>query len=135
MGAKRTDETYVPDGLRRPQGEQGEIKLGSGAFTGSYFFHSRFEDGKGTNPEELIAAAHAGCISMALAATLAAAGRPPAKIHGEGVFRPCAGRLRDLSNRARDRRPSRRRRRKPRKNCPVSQALKAVEITITARLV
>src|SRR6202521_3348712 len=60
---------------------QGEIKLGSTAFTGSYSFHSRFEDGKGTNPEELIAAAHAGCFSMALAATLAAAGHPPAKIH------------------------------------------------------
>jgi len=44
---------------------QGKIKLGSGAFEGSYSFKSRFEEGKGTNPEELIAAAHAGCFSMA----------------------------------------------------------------------
>jgi osmotically inducible protein OsmC len=76
--AIRTSEAEWRGDLK---GGQGEIKLGSGAFTGSYSFHSRFEDGKGTNPEELIAAAHAGCFSMALAATLAAAGHPPAKIH------------------------------------------------------
>jgi lipoyl-dependent peroxiredoxin len=45
----------------------GTLSLGSGAFEGSYSFASRFEDGEGTNPEELIAAAHAGCFSMALA--------------------------------------------------------------------
>jgi osmotically inducible protein OsmC len=46
------------------------MSLGSGAFEGSYSFASRFEDGDGTNPEELIAAAHAGCFSMALALAL-----------------------------------------------------------------
>lgn len=48
----------------------GTMSLGSGAFEGSYSFASRFESGEGTNPEELIAAAHAGCFSMALAAAL-----------------------------------------------------------------
>jgi osmotically inducible protein OsmC len=48
------------------------MSLGSGAFDGSYSFASRFESGEGTNPEELIAAAHAGCFSMALAAALSA---------------------------------------------------------------
>jgi osmotically inducible protein OsmC len=50
----------------------GTMSLGSGAFEGSYSFASRFENGEGTNPEELIAAAHAGCFSMALAAALSA---------------------------------------------------------------
>ena len=45
---------------------KGTMKLGSGAFEGQYSFSTRFEEGKGTNPEELIAAAHAGCFSMAL---------------------------------------------------------------------
>jgi lipoyl-dependent peroxiredoxin len=50
----------------------GKMSLGSGAFEGNYSFASRFESGDGTNPEELIAAAHAGCFSMALAAVLSA---------------------------------------------------------------
>jgi lipoyl-dependent peroxiredoxin len=49
---------------------KGTMSLGSGAFEGPYSFASRFESGDGTNPEELIAAAHAGCFSMALAAAL-----------------------------------------------------------------
>ena len=48
----------------------GTMRLGGGAYEGPYSFRSRFEDGDGTNPEELIAAAHAGCFSMALTATL-----------------------------------------------------------------
>ncbi len=52
----------------------GSVKLGSGAYEGQYSFASRFEEGTGTNPEELIAAAHAGCFSMALAAALAREG-------------------------------------------------------------
>lgn len=46
---------------------KGSMALGSGAFEGRYSFASRFEDGSGTNPEELIGAAHAGCSAMALA--------------------------------------------------------------------
>jgi osmotically inducible protein OsmC len=50
------------------------VSLGSGAFTGPYSFRSRFEDGEGTNPEELIGAAHAGCFTMALDLMLGEAG-------------------------------------------------------------
>ncbi len=59
----------------------GKLRLGSGVFEGAYSFPSRFEDGPGTNPEELIAAAHAGCFSMALAYGLGAAGFDPSGIH------------------------------------------------------
>ncbi len=52
----------------------GTLKTGSGAVQGAYSFPSRFEDGQGTNPEELLGAAHAGCFSMALAASLARQG-------------------------------------------------------------
>ena len=55
----------------------GTMSFGSGAFEGSYSFASRFESGEGTNPEELIAAAHAGCFSMALAAALSQADHVP----------------------------------------------------------
>src|SRR6516165_330658 len=59
----------------------GKVRLGSGAFEGQYSYNSRFAEGVGTNPEELIAAAHAGCFSMALSAALTQAGHPPARIH------------------------------------------------------
>src|SRR5687767_1402755 len=54
----------------------GHLKLGSGAFEGQYNFTSRFENGTGTNPEELIGAAHAGCFTMALNSALDRAGTP-----------------------------------------------------------
>jgi len=59
----------------------GTMKLGSGAYEGPYSFRSRMEDGDGTNPEELIGAAHAGCFSMALTAMLTGAGFPPTRVH------------------------------------------------------
>lgn len=59
----------------------GSIELGSGAYKGAYSFQSRFESGTGTNPEELIAAAHAGCYSMALSHALASAGYAPKRVH------------------------------------------------------
>lgn len=52
----------------------GHMRLGSGAYEGAFDVPSRFEDGAGTNPEELIAAAHAGCFSMQLSALLTRAG-------------------------------------------------------------
>jgi osmotically inducible protein OsmC len=55
----------------------GTVTVGDGVWSGDYSFASRFEEGEGTNPEELIAAAHAGCFSMALSAQLAADGHPP----------------------------------------------------------
>jgi osmotically inducible protein OsmC len=73
---------------------KGKMKFGSGAFEGNYSVASRFEEGPGTNPEELIGAAHAGCFSMALSLILDQAGftaeriRTSARVHidkvGEG---------------------------------------------------
>jgi osmotically inducible protein OsmC len=59
---------------------KGTMKFGSGAFEGAYSFSSRFEEGTGTNPEELIGAAHAGCYSMALSAELGKVGITPDRI-------------------------------------------------------
>jgi lipoyl-dependent peroxiredoxin len=64
-------------GLR---GGRGQFNGKSGVIQGSYSFATRFEGAKGTNPEELIAAAHASCLSMALSAGLEAAGTPPKRI-------------------------------------------------------
>jgi len=58
------------------RGGNGTLSLGSGAFSGPYSFTSRFEDGSGTNPEEMIAAAHAACFAMATSAILAEQGTP-----------------------------------------------------------
>jgi lipoyl-dependent peroxiredoxin len=59
-----------------PEGD-GTMRLGGGAYEGPYSARSRFEEGEGTNPEELIAAAHAGCYSMALSGNLGRAGYEP----------------------------------------------------------
>ena len=56
------------------QSGSGTVKLGSGAYNGAYSYKSRFEEGVGTNPEELLGAAHAGCFTMALAAGLSRQG-------------------------------------------------------------
>ncbi len=58
----------------------GRMRLGGGAYEGPYSFQSRFEEGEGTNPEELIAAAHAGCFSMAFSAELGRAGHEPKRV-------------------------------------------------------
>ncbi|MEJ2629063.1 MAG: OsmC family protein [bacterium] len=62
---------------------KGSMSLGSGSFTGSYSFGSRFEETQGTNPEELIGAAHAGCFSMAFAHELDQKGYTPKKVSTE----------------------------------------------------
>jgi osmotically inducible protein OsmC len=62
------------------KGGKGMMKLGSGAYEGPYSFSSRFEEGTGTNPEELIGAAEAGCFSMALSSNLEKAGHPAKRI-------------------------------------------------------
>jgi osmotically inducible protein OsmC len=70
---------------------QGDLKSGKGTFTagdtisGDYSFRSRFEDGPGANPEQLIGAAHAACFSMALSSMLAEAGTPPTSIRTDAV--------------------------------------------------
>lgn len=123
----------------------GTIKLGSGAFEGQYSYNSRFAEGVGTNPEELIAAAHAGCFSMALAAALSEAGHAPAKIHtiAKVQFGPVQGGFAisriDLTTEASvpgiDAAAFEKTAEGAKQNCPVSKALKAVEITLSARLV
>jgi lipoyl-dependent peroxiredoxin len=59
----------------------GRLTVGDGVWSGDYSFASRFEEGEGTNPEELIAAAHAGCFTMALSLALGDAGHPPESIN------------------------------------------------------
>jgi osmotically inducible protein OsmC len=69
----------------------GTLTVGEGVFSGNYSFKSRFEEGEGTNPEELIAAAHAACFAMALSNMLSEAGHVPdsvrssAKVHLRNV--------------------------------------------------
>src|ERR1700721_15204 len=70
---------------------KGDVPSGSGTFTagdtisGDYSFKSRFEDGPGANPEQLIAAAHASCFSMALSSILAQAGTPPESVRTDAT--------------------------------------------------
>src|SRR5271155_2064727 len=70
---------------------EGDLKSGSGTFTagdtisGGYTFKSRFEDGPGSNPEQLIAAAHAACFSMALSNLLASEVHPPDSVHTDAT--------------------------------------------------
>ena len=70
----------------------GTMKVASGYFEGPYTFATRFEGGaKGTNPEELIGAAHAGCYSMFLSALLTNNGTPPARVHTTATVHLTAG--------------------------------------------
>jgi osmotically inducible protein OsmC len=64
---------------------KGTVRLGSGAFEGPFSFKTRFEDAPGTNPEELLGAAHAGCFTMALSAQLAKGGHAPRRVDTEAV--------------------------------------------------
>jgi len=119
----------------------GSIRLGSGAFEGAYTWRSRFADGEGTNPEELIGAAHAGCFSMAFANILAEAGYPPtsiattAKVHlGEGsgitlIALSTEGKVDGI-----DEKVFLEFAEQAKTGCPVSQALAAVDIELTAKL-
>jgi lipoyl-dependent peroxiredoxin len=124
---------------------KGTVKLGSGAFEGPYSFSSRFEDGKGTNPEELIGAAHAGCFSMALSGALTRAGFPPtriettARVHFGPVEGGFAIGLIELETTANvpgiDETTFQEHAEAAKKNCPVSKALVATEIKLNAKLV
>jgi osmotically inducible protein OsmC len=124
---------------------KGRVKLGSGAFEGQYSFASRFEDGTGTNPEELIGAAHAGCFSMALAAGLTRAGFNPTRINtnasvslekvGEGfkitrIELNTEAEIPNIEEAAFLEQAE-----TAKKNCPVSQALAGTEIKLNAKLV
>ena len=120
------------------------MRLGSGAFQGSYSFPSRFENGSGTNPEELIGAAHAGCFSMALAAGLSKAGFKPARIHttakvhldkaGEGFAITRIALETEAEVPGLDEAAFQAEADAAKKNCPVSKALAGTEITLAAVL-
>ncbi len=120
---------------------RGVMKLGSGAFEGAFSFATRFEEEPGTNPEELVGAAQAGCFSMYLAALLTTAGYPPtqirtsARVHlGEGPRIT----LIELATEAQvpnvDEQTFMVHVEKSKKNCPISQALTGPELRVTARL-
>ena len=125
---------------------KGTMKLGSGAYEGAYTFASRFENGKGTNPEELIGAAHAGCFSMALASGLAKSGHDPKRIattarvsltKGDSGFRITAIELEtEASVPGLDRSDLQKHAEEAKKNCPVSRALSGeISVTVQAKLV
>jgi len=138
--ASRTSEAVWQGDLKSGKGT---VKLGSGAFEGQYSFNSRFAEGVGTNPEELIAAAHAGCFSMALAAALTEGGHPPTKIHTTAKihFGPVPGGFAiskiDLMTEGSvpgiDAAAFETFAKGAKENCPVSKALAAVEITLTTK--
>ena len=126
------------------KGGRGTMALGSGAYEGAYSFGSRFEEAAGTNPEELIGAALAGCFSMALAAALGRAGHDPqsvatkAKVHLEKVGDAFAVTRIELDTEARvpgiDDDAFQETAAGAKEGCPVSKALAGVEITLDARL-
>ncbi len=122
----------------------GTMRLGSGAFEGQYSFPSRFEQGQGTNPEELIAAAHAGCFSMAFSHGLAGAGHKPTRVHtvarvhldkqggGFAITRielECDAEVPGI-----DEKTFQEQAQAAKANCPVSKALAGTEITLRATL-
>ena len=124
---------------------KGSVKLGSGAYEGQYSFSSRFESGTGTNPEELIAAAHAGCYSMALSAGLGKAGFAPTRVHttakvsidkvGEGFKITKITLVTDAAVPGIDDAKFQEIATATKSGCPVSQALSATLIELEAKLV
>jgi osmotically inducible protein OsmC len=124
---------------------KGRVKLGSGAFEGQYSFASRFEEGTGTNPEELIGAAHAGCFSMALAAGLTRADFNPTRISTtasvslEKVGESFKITRIELNTEAEipniDEAAFLEQAESAKKNCPVSQALAGTQISLNAKLI
>lgn len=124
----------------------GTVRFGSGehAYEGAYSFPSRFEEGDGTNPEELIAAAHAGCFSMALSSELGKVGFEPISIETEATLTlepvdgaqtisrielDCVAEIPGIAADAFLEQAE-----KAKENCPVSRALAGVSIQLKARL-
>jgi osmotically inducible protein OsmC len=137
----RTAEAEWKGNLSRGSGQ---MKLGSGAFEGSYSFVSRFEEGPGSNPEELIGAAHAGCFSMALSHILSEAGHIPdvvhttAKVHIDKVEDGFKITSIELETQAKvpgiDEETFQEKAEAAKEGCPVSQALAGTEIKLQAEL-
>ncbi len=139
--AKRTSEAEWKGDL---QAGGGEVALGSGAFKGPYTYKSRFEEGAGTNPEELLGAAHAACFTMALSFALSQAGHPPTRVHTRATvtFGPVPGGFAisriDLDTKGEvpgvDAATFEALAAQAKANCPVSKALAAVQIELKASL-
>lgn len=123
---------------------KGTVRTESGAVDGSYSFVSRFETGGGTNPEELIAAAHAGCFSMALSNGLSKAGHEPSSVQTEATIHlekvgagfeitrielVCNADVPGISDEEFQKEAA-----SAKENCPVSKLLRAAEITLKATL-
>jgi len=140
MPTRRADAVWEGD----LQGGRGTMRMASGAYEGGYSFGSRFEEAAGTNPEELIAAAHAGCFSMALSGALGKAGHPPervsttAKVHLEKVGEGFGITRIDLVTVARvpgiDEAAFQQAAEGAKTNCPVSKALAGVDVSLDATL-
>ncbi|MGH7588904.1 MAG: OsmC family peroxiredoxin [Gemmatimonadota bacterium] len=123
---------------------QGTLKLGSGAYEGPYSFRSRFQEGAGTNPEELIGAAHAACYAMALSAGLEKAGHPAERVNATSRIEFDTGgdaptiRSSTLDVEAKvpgiDEKSFLEQAEAAKKGCPVSRALGGVDIRLNARL-
>ena len=118
------------------------MKIGSGGYEGPFTWDSRFQSGPGTNPEELVGAAHAGCFSMFLSAKLTAAGFPPTRIHTKAKVHLTDGptiSLIELSTEAEvpnvDDKTFQEQVQVSKEQCPVSKALSAVELKVHAKLV
>jgi osmotically inducible protein OsmC len=123
---------------------KGHVDFGNGAFKAPYSFISRFENGTGTNPEELLAAAHASCFAMALSLILGRAGLAPDSVDAtaqvtvspqDGGFRVtgshlvCEARVPGIDRAAFIQHAN-----AAKAGCPVSQALAGIEITLDAKL-
>ncbi len=137
--AVRTSEATWLGNLKEGKGT---MRIGKGAYDGPFTYASRFETGEGTNPEELIGAAHAGCYSMFLSAVLTAAGFPPARVRTTATVHLTAGptiSLIELNCEAEVPGVSEalfiEKSEAAKAGCPVSKALAAVEIKLTAKLV
>lgn len=138
---ERTAEAQWRGSLRDGSGT---MRVGSGAFSGAYSFKSRMENGPGTNPEELIGAAEAGCFSMAFAGALSQAGHVPDEIRTSAIVhfdRTDAGwsisRI-ELTTEGVvpgiDQQTFETIAQDSKKNCPVSKALAATQISLRATL-
>jgi lipoyl-dependent peroxiredoxin len=123
----------------------GTVTVGDGVFEGAYSFQSRFAEGEGTNPEQLIAAAHAGCFTMALSSILSAAGHAPESVRTNARVQlrnidgaPTLTRI-DLDTEGHvagvDEQQFKRYADEAKATCPVSRALAGIpEIVLTAKL-
>jgi len=119
----------------------GTMKVGKGAWEGPYTFASRFESGRGTNPEELIGAAHAGCFSMFLAALITDAGFTPTRVSTTATVHLADGPVIDLIELSTEAvvpgladAAFQKHAEAAKKGCPVSKALAGPKITLAAKL-